>query len=115
LPLSIYDSDLYLDLNKELDMSSICISEDILPLGEFKTHASRVLRGMRQHGRPLVITQNGRPAAVLLMPEEFDRLTERERFVRSVQAGLRDAEAGRTISDEELGRDLDRREDAPGS
>lgn len=32
---------------------------------------------------------------------------ERDRFVEAVEEGLADAEAGRVISDEELGRDLD--------
>jgi prevent-host-death family protein len=78
------------------------VSEDIVPFGEFKTHASRVLRNLREGNRPVVITQNGRPAAVLITPEEFDRLTERDRFVQAVREGLRDVEAGRVIDDEEL-------------
>ncbi len=57
------------------------MSQDILPLGEFKTHASRVLRRLREARRPIVITQNGRPAGVLISPEEFDRLVEHDRFV----------------------------------
>ena len=108
LRFSIYDSDRNSDLNGGSCMSILHVSEDILPLGEFKAQASRVLRDLRRNGRPCVITQNGRPAAVLLTPEEFDRLTERERFVRSVEAGLADAEAGRTVSDQELGREFDR-------
>ncbi len=37
------------------------------------------------------------------------RLTEEGRFVAAVQEGLRDDEAGRVISHEELGRRLDAR------
>ena len=65
-------------------MKPIQVSQDILPLGEFKTHASQALRRVRESQRPIVITQNGKPAGVLLSPEEFDRLTERERFVAAV-------------------------------
>jgi PHD/YefM family antitoxin component YafN of YafNO toxin-antitoxin module len=54
-----------------------------------------------------VITQHGRPAGVLLAPEEYDRLREHDRFVSSVYEGLTDAEAGRTITDEALGERLD--------
>lgn len=83
------------------------VSEDILPIGDFKTHAGRVLRRLRDDGRPVVITQHGRPAGVLLSPEEYDRLREHDRFLEAVHEGLADAEAGRTISDEELGASLD--------
>ena len=88
-------------------MKNIHVSDDILPLGEFKTHASRVLRQLRQEGRPVVITQNGRPAAVLVRPDEFDRLSERDRFVAAVKEGLADSEAGRVVDDRDLDADLD--------
>lgn len=54
------------------------VSEDIIPLGEFKSKAAKVLKQLHETGRPIVVTQNGRPAAVLLTPEEFDRLSERD-------------------------------------
>jgi prevent-host-death family protein len=83
------------------------VSQDILPIGDFKTHAGRVLRRLRDEGRSVVITQHGRPAGVLVSPEEYDRLREHDRFLEAVHEGLADAEAGRTISDEELGASLD--------
>ena len=63
------------------------VSEDIVPIGEFKTHASKLLRRMHDSGRPMVITQNGRPAAVVLTPEDFDELGYREFVKAKVQAG----------------------------
>ena len=88
-------------------MKSVQISQDILPVGELKTHTSRVLRRLRTEQRPIVITLNGKPAAVLITPEEFDRLYERERFVEAVGKGLADAEAGRVVDDEVLSAELD--------
>ena len=87
-------------------MRPLRVSEDVLPLGEFKTQASKALRRVRESQRPIVITQNGRPAAVLLSPEEFDRLTERERFLTAVRDGLADAKAGRLVDDDDLGEEL---------
>ncbi len=88
-------------------MKSVQVSRDILPVGELKTHTSRVLRRLRASQRPIVITLNGKPAAVLITPEEFDRLYERERFVEAVGKGLADAEAGRVVDDEVLSAELD--------
>lgn len=88
-------------------MKPMRIAENIVPLGEFKTHASRVLRDMMSSGAPVVITQHGKPAAVLLPPEEFDALNERSRFVSAVQEGLADVKAGRVMGDEQLEKELD--------
>lgn len=88
-------------------MKPLQIAEDIVPIAEFKAHVSEVVRGLRERGRPLVITQNGKPAAVLLSPEEFDALIDQARVIAAVQQGLAEAEAGQLISDEQLGRELD--------
>ncbi len=85
------------------------LSEDVLPIGEFKTQASSVLRKLRQSQRPVVITQNGKPAAVLITPEEFDQMRERDRFVAAVGEGLADSKAGRVLEDDEVERVLDER------
>ena len=53
-------------------------------------------------------------AAVMLSPEDFDRLTTQARFVAAVQDGLGDLDAGRVVSDEDLGRRLDARFGAVG-
>ena len=89
-------------------MKAFRYSEDVLPVGEFKTHISSVLRKLSESGRPVIITQNGRPAAVLISPEEFDQLLEEKRFVQAVRQGLLDAEAGRTVDDKQLEEELDR-------
>lgn len=89
-------------------MKPLRVSEDVVPVGQFKAEAKKWLARARETGQPLVITQNGRPAAVMLSPAEYDRLTERERFVADVSAGLDDADAGRLLtlaqSRERLGR-----------
>jgi prevent-host-death family protein len=88
-------------------MKPLQLSEDVLPIGELKSHASRVLRKLNDSQRPVVITQNGRPAAVLITPDEFDRLRERDRFVAAVREGLAEAEAGLLLEDEEVERAID--------
>ena len=88
-------------------MKPISIQDDIIGIGEFKTHASRIMRGLREQGRPIVITQHGRPAGVLITPEDFDRLTERERFVSAVKEGLAESDAGLGVEDGELNEILD--------
>ena len=83
-------------------MKPIQTRTNIVPIGEFKTHASRIVRGLARDHRPVVITQNGRAAGVLISPDEFDRLTERERFVAAVERGLAESEAGKLVDEEDL-------------
>ena len=87
-------------------MKQVQVSEGIVPLGEFKSQAARLLRKLGDSGEPVVITQNGRPAGVLLSPREFDRIQELQRFLESIAAGLADAEAGRVTDTAELRRRL---------
>lgn len=88
-------------------MKPFSTAEDIVPLNDFKARASQLFRKLREGQRPLIITQNGRPAAVLISPEEFDRIRERDRLVEAVSSGLADSAADRLVDDEELGAELD--------
>lgn len=83
-------------------MKPINVAEDIIPIGEFKAQASAVLRKLRKTGRPVVVTQSGRPAAVVLSTAEYERLAERDRFIAAVQQGLDEAEAGRVLDHEQV-------------
>lgn len=87
-------------------MKSIHISEDIVSLSDFKNHASKMLHQIQTSHRPIIITQNGRPAGVLISPAEFDNLSEKNRFIEAVKNGLDDIEHNRVVSDDELDREL---------
>lgn len=98
-----------MDRSENGPVAALQIAEDIVPIGELKAHLSERIRALKGRGRPLVVTQNGKAAAVMLSPEDFDRLTTQARFVAAVQEGLGDLGAGRVVSDEALGRRLDAR------
>lgn len=88
-------------------MKPMQISRDIVPLAKFKSQASQIFRQLRDEKRPVVVTQHGQPAAVLITPEEYDRLQEHDRFLAAVEEGLADSEAGRLIEDEVLTAELE--------
>jgi prevent-host-death family protein len=60
------------------------------------------LRRVSGSGHPLVITQNGKPAGVLLSPTAFDELSERQEFLAAVQEGMADERGGRSHTTEEV-------------
>jgi len=84
-------------------MKHLSIAEGVIPLGDFKAHAASYLKNL---DGPMVITQNGRPAGVLLSPADYDQLTERQLFLESLAAGLVDAEEGRLIDVQTLQEQL---------
>ena len=47
------------------------VSDGFVPLGEFNANASKIIREIGVSEEPLVITHNGRPAAVLISPLLF--------------------------------------------
>lgn len=83
------------------------IARDIVPVGELKVHAASLLARVRDERIPIVITQHGRPAGVLLSPSEFDRLTEHAGFLAALRAGLADIAAGQVVEDQDLDAELE--------
>jgi prevent-host-death family protein len=79
---------------------------NILPLASFKARASEIINGMKEDKRPVVITQNGSAAAVLLAPEEYDTLVERTQLLRAVDRGLEDSREGRLIDHASLAAEV---------
>jgi len=85
----------------------IKVTQDIIPLSEFKAHASEVFNSVRETGRAVIITQNGKPAGVVIPADEFDKLREREVFIQAVEEGLAEAKAGRVTGTKDLEREMD--------
>jgi prevent-host-death family protein len=81
-------------------------AEDIIPIAELKANMSEIVRGLDERPRPLVVTLNGKPAAVVMSPREYDLLSYRARFVEAVSDGLADVQAGRTVDGEQAVSEL---------
>ena len=87
-------------------MKKIRISDDIIPVGVFKTSISKYIKSLNETGHPLIITQNGRPAGVLISPTDYDNLVYNNLFINSVNRGLRDIESGNTFTTEQLVKEI---------
>jgi antitoxin YefM len=83
-------------------MKSISISNDIVPVGEFKSKMAYFLKEIQEKGSTLIITQNGKPAGVLLSPAEFDELRQTKEFIESIARGLLESEKGNVFSTSQL-------------
>ncbi len=83
-------------------MKPISITNDIVPIAEFKTGISKWFKSLKATGHPLIITQNGKPAGVLLSPSDYDELVYKKSFFDSIGRGIADAESGKTFNAEEV-------------
>lgn len=66
---------------------SISISEDIKSVSELKKRTNEIFKQMHHTGRPIIITVNGKPDAVLLDVQVF------EKKLKSLNLGILLAEA----------------------
>ena len=81
-------------------MKNISVANDIIPIGEFKTRIAKWFRNVQNTGQPLIITQKGKPAAILLSPSEYDSLIYKKCFFESVARGISDADSERRAAAE---------------
>jgi antitoxin YefM len=80
----------------------------VLSLSEAKAHLSRLVADCEKDEEELVITRNGRPAAVLISAEEYAGWRETREIMRNrslmkeIRRGLRQLEKGRRFTFEEV-------------
>jgi prevent-host-death family protein len=73
-------------------------SEDIRPVTEFRANASAVLDQLRSTQRPVILTQNGRSAAVLLGVSAYEELVEELALLRDIKTAEAQAARGQVRS-----------------
>ena len=79
-------------------MHRIDVAQDIVSVGDLKEHTSQLLEQLHATRRPIVITRNGKAAAVLLTPREFEDLSYQELVRAKVQAGIESVATGESLS-----------------
>ena len=88
-------------------MKPLNVAEDIITVGEAKTQLSRVLKKVRSTGHAVVITQNGKPAGVVVTLADYESMVAHQRVRDAVARGLADVDARRTLSDLDSEAELD--------
>ena len=69
-------------------------SEDIVPLSEFRANMAATLGQLRDTGRPVVLTEHGRSAAVLLGISEYEALLDEVDLLRDIRTAEEQLAAG---------------------
>lgn len=95
-------------------MENIVVANDIIPVGQFKSNMAKYLKEIQSKRNSLIITQNGKPAGVLISPSEFDELRQTKLFINSISQGLSDSEKGEVLSTSQLRSELQKRRTGKG-
>lgn len=75
------------------------IIQDIHSLSSFKRHTSEFIQQMKQTGKPVVLTVNGKAELVVQDAESYQKLLnmlEQLETIAGIKQGLEDIDAGRT-------------------
>ena len=75
-------------------MLMIDVTQDIHSLTTFKRNSSGLMKHMKKTGRPLVLTINGKPEAVLLDPTTYQEVADHLDAVACIRRGLAQARKG---------------------
>ena len=83
------------------------LSEDVIPITDFRTKSGELLAKMKRTRRPLILTHRGRTAAVVEDITEFEKRVERLDLLEAIVRGLQAAEKGNVVSHEDVMRRMD--------
>ncbi len=87
------------------------ISTDIRPVTYLKSKAADMLRQVNDTHRPIVITQNGEPKAVLQDPESYENMRNTIGLLKLISLGEEEIRKGKYKSQDEVFADLEKQLD----
>jgi prevent-host-death family protein len=73
-------------------------TRDIQPVTEFRANAAQFIEQVRETGEPLILTQHGRSAAVLLDVDAYEAMMDELELLRDVRQAEDQVAAGKGLS-----------------
>lgn len=77
---------------------NISLSKDIEPLSEFRKKSADFVKRLKKEKQPIVLTQNGRSAAVLMDVTEYERIAKKMEMLEDLLEAKQQVEQGRTFT-----------------
>lgn len=78
------------------------ISSDIRPVTYLKSRAADLLKQINDTHRPVIITQNGEPRAVIQDPQSFEDMRNAIGILKLICMGEEDIKNGNTLDQEDV-------------
>ena len=83
------------------------ITSDIKPITYLKSKAADLLNQINETRRPVIITQNGEPRAVLQDPESYENMRNAIGLLKALSQGESDINNGKVRSQEAVFKSLE--------
>jgi prevent-host-death family protein len=83
------------------------ITNDIKPITYLKSKAADLLNQINETHRPVIITQNGEPRAVLQDPESYENMRNAIGLLKLISLGEDDVRNGRVKSQKDVFADIE--------
>ncbi len=80
---------------------------DIKPISYLKSKAADLLNQINETHRPVIITQNGEPRAILQDPKSYEDMRNAIGILKLLSLGEADIREGRVHSQEDVFKDLE--------
>ena len=77
-------------------------SQDVQPLSAFRANAAGFLDQVRSTKRPLVLTQHGKSAAVVLDVDQYEALVDEIEVIRDIRQAKEELARGEGIPHDEV-------------
>jgi len=87
-------------------MRRINTEQDIRPLSEFRANSASFIQQIQETRRPLVLTQRGHSAAVLLDVREYEGLLEELESLREIHQAEQQLAQGQGIAHEDAKKQI---------
>ncbi len=82
------------------------ISTDIKPVSYLKSKTADLLKQINETHRPVIITQNGEPRAVLQDPKSYENMRNAIGILKLISQGEEEIKNGKSKSQEEVFKDI---------
>ncbi|MDA3955504.1 type II toxin-antitoxin system Phd/YefM family antitoxin [Oceanispirochaeta sp.] len=82
-------------------MAHVNLDKDLIPLSDFRASYKKYIMSLSDERNSIVLTQNGKAAAVLVSPGEYDQLTGKNEVLNLIASRLQEISNGEFVTNED--------------
>jgi prevent-host-death family protein len=90
-------------------MQRVQLDQDIQPLSEFRSKVAFYFDKVKKTKRPLVITQNGKSAAILIDVSEYEAMVDKIEVLEDIKSAEEQISEGMEISHQDVKKRFSKR------
>lgn len=82
--------------------------QDIRPVSYLKSKSADILKQVNETHRPIIITQNGEPKAVLQDPESYENMRNTIGLLKLLSLAEEDVRQGKTVAQDQVFQNIEK-------